>query len=122
MTLAQKAKLSLRITQVTYAALLLLFTLWYLWLAPAKSEHPWVIWLVHLLPLLGFLRVVIKGDARGHAWLCFLLLFYFLGAVLASLMPLTRWLGLIESGLLMLLFTSAMMFARWQSQLDRGLS
>lgn len=121
MTLAQKVKASHLVTKFSYIALLLLFTAWYLFIAPAKGDNPWVIWLVHFLPLLGFVGVVFRGDARGHAWLCFLLLFYFLGAVLATLMPPTRWLGLSESILLGVLFTSAMMFARWKSQQDRGL-
>ncbi|RAU17702.1 DUF2069 domain-containing protein [Nitrincola tibetensis] len=121
MTLAQKANISHKITIIAYISLLLLFTLWYLWLAPAKSDHPWVIWLVHVLPLLAFSPKIFRGHARGHAWFCFILLFYFLGSVLATLMPLTRWLGLIESILLCILFTSSMMFARWQSQIDRGL-
>lgn len=121
MTLARKAALSRAITRISYIALLLLFTLWYLLIAPAATANPWVIWLVHLLPLLGFAPVIISGNPRGHAWLCFVLLFYFLGAVLATLMPPTRWLGLAESLLLCVLFTSAMMYARWQSQLNRGL-
>lgn len=122
MTLAQKARFSRIITLISYTALLLLLTAWYLFIAPAKGDNPWVIWLVHFLPLIAFIRVIVRGDARGHAWLCFLLLFYFLGAVLATLMPPTRWLGLAESILLCTLFTGAMMFARWQSQLDRGLT
>lgn len=122
MTLAQKVYVSHLVTKVSYFALLLLFTAWYLLIAPAQTENPWVIWLVHFLPMVGFIGVILKGNARGHAWFCFILLFYFLGAVLATLMPLTRWLGLTESILLCVLFTSAMMFARWKSQLDRGLS
>lgn len=122
MTLAQKAKLSHQVSKFSYFALLILLTLWYLVIAPAKTEHPWVIWLVHFLPLFAFVRIVLRGDARGHAWLCFVLLLYFIGAVFATMMPLTRWLGLTEAILISVLFTSAMMFARWQSQLDRGLS
>jgi uncharacterized membrane protein len=72
------------------------------------------------LPLLAFAPVVIKGKPRGHAWLCFVLLLYFLEAVIAALIPPpTRWLGLIDCTLLVTLFTSAMLYARWRSQLDR---
>ena len=121
MTLAEKVKLSHLITKISYFALLILLTLWYLVIAPAQTDHPWVIWLIHFLPLVAFIRIVIKGDARGHAWLCFVLLLYFIGAVFATMMPLTRWLGLTEAILICILFTSAMMFARWKSQHDRGL-
>lgn len=122
MTLAKKVSISHQVSKVSYFALLILLTLWYLVIAPAQTDHPWVIWLIHFLPLVAFIRIVIRGDARGHAWLCFVLLLYFIGAVFATMMPPTRWLGLAEAILLCVLFTNAMMFARWKSQLDRGLS
>jgi len=120
MSLACKTRFSRGLTLGSYAGLLILFSLWYLLLAPAQSSHPWVIWLVHLLPLLAFLPVIAKGNPRGHAWLCFVLLLYFMEAVLAALVPTTRWLGLIESLLLVTLFTGAMLYARWRSKLTRA--
>ena len=87
MTLACKTRFSRILTLFSYFALLLLFTLWYLLLSPASADHPWVIWLVHLLPLLAFAPIVIRGNPRGHAWLCFVLLIYFMEAVLAALVP-----------------------------------
>ncbi|MBR9883547.1 MAG: DUF2069 domain-containing protein [Oceanospirillales bacterium] len=122
MSLACKTRASRWLTLSSYFGLLILFSLWYLVLVPAKSEHPWVIWLIHMLPLMAFLPVVLKGQPRGHAWLCFVLLLYFMEAVLAALVPNTRWLGLIESLLLATLFTSAMLYARWKSQLKRAQS
>jgi len=119
MQLACKTRISRLLTLLSYFALLLHFTLWYLWLQPAPSDHPWVIWLVHLLPLAAFAPVILSGAPRGHAWLCFALLIYFLEAVLAAMVPPTRWLGLIEALLLTTLFTSAMLYARWKSQLIR---
>lgn len=120
MTLACKTRASRILTLASYFGLLLLFTLWYMLILPAQAEHPWVIWLVHVVPLAAFMPVVIKGYPRGHAWLCFVLLIYFTEAVLASLVPATRWLGLIDVALLFTLFTSAMMFARWQSRLAKS--
>ncbi|GGC02260.1 hypothetical protein GCM10011352_30590 [Marinobacterium zhoushanense] len=120
MSLACKTRFTRRLTLGSYAGLLVLFSLWYLLLSPAQSDHPWVIWLVHLLPLLAFLPTIISGNPRGHAWLCFVLLLYFLEAVVAALVPNTRWLGLIESLLLVTLFTSAMLYARWRSKLTKA--
>lgn len=120
MQLATKTRASRLLCLVSYWGLLLLFSLWYLWLAPAQSDHPWVIWLVHLLPLAAFAPVVIKGYPRGHAWLCFVLLIYFLEAVLAALVEPTRGLGLAEVLLLVVLFTSAMLYARWKSRLQQA--
>lgn len=120
-SLATKTRLSRALVLLSYFGLLLLFSLWYLWLAPSQGDNPWVIWLVHLLPLLAFAPVVIKGKPRGHAWLCFVLLLYFLEAVIAAMIPPpTRWLGLLDCALLVTLFTSAMLYARWRSQLDRA--
>lgn len=118
--LETKTRISRALVLASYFGLLLLFTLWYLWLAPASSDNPWVVWLVHFLPLAAFAPVVVKGAPRGHAWLCFVLLLYFLEAVIAALVPTTRWLGLIDCALLVTLFTSAMLFARWRSQLTRA--
>lgn len=120
MTLSRKARLSGLITQITFFSLLLFYTVRFLWWAPASSDHPWVIWLVYLVPLLGFTPAVIKGTPRPHAWLCFVLLLYFLGAVLTATQPQLALLGYLESLLLVLLFTAAMMFARWQSQWQRA--
>ncbi len=118
--LETKTRISRVLVLASFFGLLLLFTLWYLWLAPASSDHPWVVWLVHLIPLAAFTPVVVKGSPRGHAWMCFVLLLYFLEAVIAALVPPTRWLGLLDSALLVTLFTSAMLYARWRSQLTRA--
>lgn len=120
-SLARKTRISRALVLASYFGLLLLFSLWYLWLAPSRGDNPWVIWLVHLVPLLAFAPVVLKGRPRGHAWLCFVLLLYFLEAVIAAMVPTTRWLGLLDCALLTSLFTASMLFARWRSQLERSL-
>ena len=116
MTLDTKARLSGLITQLSFFGLLIFYTLRFLYLAPAPTEHPWVIWLIHLLPLIGFSPAVIRGTPRPHAWLCFVLLLYFTGSVLTAIQPHLAIYGWIESLLIVTLFTSAMLFARWQSQ------
>lgn len=118
-TLSLKTRISRALVLLSFFGLLLLFSLWYLWLAPSQGDHPWVIWLVHLIPLAAFTPVVIRGTPRGHAWLCFVLLLYFLEAVIAALVPPIRWLGIIDCVLLVTLFSAAMLYARWRSQLDR---
>ena len=122
MTLESKARISGMITRITFIALLVFYTLRFNWGAPASSDHPWVIWLIYMLPLIGFTPAVLRGKARPHAWLCFVLLIYFLGAVLTAIQPKLAMLGWIESLLLVVLFSSAMLFARWQSQWLRSLA
>lgn len=120
MDLQTKARTLGLITRLSFFALLIFYTLRFLWLAPAASEHPWVIWLIYLLPLSGFLPAVIKGTPRPHAWLCFVLLVYFTGAVLTAIQPRLAIYGWIESLLITLLFVAAMLFARYQSRYLRS--
>lgn len=122
MTLAQKTTLSRTLTQISYWGLLLLLTLWFMWISPAASDNPWVIWLIHLLPLAAFAGVIIKGTPRGHAWLCFVILVYFMEAVLAALTPHSQIFGILYVVLVTTLFISAMLYARWYSQWQRSLN
>jgi len=119
-TLESKAKISGLLTQLSFFGLLGFYTLRFLWWAPASSGKPWVIWLVYLIPLIGFTPAIIKGTPRPHAWLCFVLLIYFLGAVVTATQPNLAIYGWIESLLVVVLFNSAMMFARWRSQFLRA--
>jgi len=116
LTLESKAQISGLITRISFLSLLAFYTLRFLWLAPATSDHPWVIWLVYMIPLIGFTPAVLSGKPRPHAWLCFVLLIYFLGAVMTAIQPQLATLGWIESLLLVVLFNGAMLYARWQSQ------
>jgi len=121
-TLESKAKTTGLITRLSFLLLILFYTLRFLWLAPASSANPWVIWLIYLLPLIGFTPAVLSGKPRPHAWLCFVLLVYFLGAVITATQPNLALFGWIEVILLVTLFNSAMLFARWKSQWLRSAS
>jgi uncharacterized membrane protein len=121
-TLESKARLSGQITRLSFIGLLLFYTARFLWLAPASSANPWVIWLVYLIPLIGFTPSVLSGKPRPHAWLCFVLLIYFLGAVVTATQPNLAPYGWIEVLLLVILFNGAMLFARWQSQWLRAVA
>lgn len=119
---AAKARLGRIISVSSYIGLLGWFTLWHLFLIPLPTGKPWVIWLVHMLPLLAFLHVIINGSPRGHAWLCFVLLIPFIQAVLAASNPNTFIYGLVYCLLVAILFSSAMMYARWQSRYKKQLA
>ncbi len=111
-----KVRIARLLTLGSYAALLGLLSVWYLWLAPAPGDRPWVVWLWHLVPLLGFAPAVLRGKPRAHAWLCFLLLLFFIEAVLAATHPATFGLGIAYAILVSILFGAAMYYARWKSQ------
>lgn len=119
MTLERKAFLSGLITQLSYFGLILFYIFWFTVVVPGSVDRPWAIWIfgaVYVAPLLGFAPAVIKHTPRPHAWLCFLLLVYFVLAVLTAIKPHLALLGLVESLLIAVLFTAAMMHTRWQSQ------
>lgn len=117
-----KSRLGRIICVSSYIGLLLWFTLWHLFLIPAPTANPWVIWLIHMAPLLAFLHVIISGSPRGHAWLCFVLLLPFIQAVLAASNPNTVVYGLGYSLLVSILFTSAMMYTRWRARYNKQLA
>ena len=119
-TVQSKVRLTRFLTVSCYAGLLILFTAWYVFIHPVGTANPWVIWLIHFLPLACFFPSIKSGNPRSHAWLCFMLLLYFNEAVLAAATnPETRVFGLIYALLVVVLFTAAMMYARWASQLAR---
>lgn len=119
---AAKSRLGRIISVSCYLGLLGWFTLWHLFLIPVPTANPWVIWLIHMIPLLAFAKVMISGSPRGHAWLCFVLLIPFIQSVLAASNPNTFVYGLVYSLLVGILFTSAMMYARWQSRYNKQLA
>ncbi|MEM5527582.1 DUF2069 domain-containing protein [Gammaproteobacteria bacterium AS21] len=115
--LKSRVKYSRVIAALCYFLLLISVTAWYLFIHPVDTANPWVIWLLHFLPLAAFIKVIQKANPRGHAWLCFLLILYFNEAVLAATTVLaTRWYGLFNTIVIVILFISAMMFARWGGQ------
>lgn len=118
--LYKKVRISRFITLASYIALMLLFAAWYMVIHPLETGKSWVIWLLHALPLACFIPVMKSGYPRGHAWLCFVLLLYFCEAVLAAATSVeTRSFGVVYSVLVMILFTAAMMYARWASKYQR---
>ncbi|WP_372737886.1 DUF2069 domain-containing protein [Neptunomonas sp.] len=119
--LRKKARITRVITLASYIGLMLLFTLWYMVIHPLEVGKPWVIWALHVLPLACFIPALKSGNPRGHAWLCFVLLLYFIEAVLATTTSVeTRIFGAIYTLLTATLFTAAMMYARWGSRFTKA--
>lgn len=120
-----KAKLSRIFTVLSYVGLLLLFAAWHFVLVP-MTDVPLLGMLTFVLLksslLLAFAPTIIKGTPRGHAWLCFALMFYFIFAVLNAVSPATFIVGTAACILIGILFTSAMMYARWQSRYNKQLN
>jgi uncharacterized membrane protein len=71
------------------------------------------------LPLLLLSPLLKKGDANSYIWFAYLLIPYFCWSVLKGFAPaLVGWIGVIESLLLVMLFTLAISCARFKKQLQ----
>jgi len=65
------------------------------------------------LPLLIFAWGIWREDWRTHIWLCFVLLFYFLVVINQLAQTPAAWASWLECGLIVILFTGAMLYCRW---------
>ncbi|MCL6416301.1 DUF2069 domain-containing protein [Aestuariirhabdus sp. Z084] len=121
-SLQQKADYADKFSRVLYFSLLVVITMWTFVIRPPEVDNLLIIWLVQTVPLLLFLPAVLGGAPRAHAWLCFVVLFYFTAGVLNAFADPSDLFGWLESTLSALLFCSSMMYVRWKFQLiNQGL-
>lgn len=105
-----------------FFGLIVLLSVYYLTIADLHGARPSVILAIELVPLLLLAPGVIRGSPRGHAWVCFMVNLYFIKGALAAFDP-NRWLfGVVEMLASVAVFTSALLYVRWRSQLDRKLA
>ncbi|SFH72466.1 DUF2069 domain-containing protein [Modicisalibacter xianhensis] len=82
----------------------------------AQSDNGLMPMLVRILPLILFLPSIVTQRPRGHAWLAFVSLLYFMQGVMIATLPDKAWLGMLEVAASLALFISSMFFARWRSR------
>jgi uncharacterized membrane protein len=70
------------------------------------------------LPLLIFAWGIWRQDWRTHIWLCFVLLFYFLVVINQLAQNPAAWSSWLECGLIVILFTGAMLYCRWVKRVN----
>jgi len=95
-----------------FYALLLYFGVNSLLSLPGLSLAMPVIWLLQTIPLLIFLPGLLRTRPRIFAWLSFVILLYFMHAVLLAFDPARRWLGVTEALLCTSLFALLVVFIR----------
>ena len=79
----------------------------------------------YVLPLLALLLLapgLLLGNARAHAWACFVVNIYFIQGVLAAIDPARALFGALETVISLGLFCSALLYVRWKFQHDRKLA
>jgi uncharacterized membrane protein len=118
-TLQSRADLAWRLLLICVAMELIVLTLTTWWLHQEGRQPSLTIWLVRIVPLLVFLPGMLKRNLRSLAWLCFVVLMYFMIAVTEAMSPLRLWINYVEVVLSVAIFLTAMMTIRWQAQAKR---
>lgn len=118
-TLQSRADLAWRLLLICVAMELIVLTLTTWWLHQEGRQPSLTIWLVRIVPLLVFVPGMLTRNLRSLAWLCFVVLMYFMIAVTEAMSPLRLWINYVEVVLSVAIFLTAMMTIRWQAQAKR---
>ena len=97
-------------------ALLLLLLIYSGTVIHSIEEGGWIPILVRGLPLVLFLPSIIARRPRGHAWLAFVSLLYFMQGVMVATLPGQGLFGMLEALTAMTLFAASTCYARFRSR------
>jgi uncharacterized membrane protein len=120
--LKPRMAVSRAISLASFLALAVLLLVWNLVFANIPGKLLWVILAFQLVPLLLLAPGLILGNARAHAWACFVVNLYFIQGVLAAFDPSKALFGWAQAVLSVSLFCAALMYTRWCFQYDRKLA
>lgn len=120
--LKPRMAVSRAVSLASFLALTVLLLVWNLMFADIPSKLLWVILAFQLAPLLLLAPGLIIGNARAHAWTCFVVNLYFIQGVLAAFDPSKALFGWVQALLSVSLFCAALMYTRWCFQYDRKLA
>ncbi len=117
-----RLKLSRALSLVSFFALLVLLLIWNVAFADLHGARTWVVLSIQLLPLLLLAPGLLLGNARAHAWACFVVNIYFIQGVVACIDPARALFGALETVISVSLFCSALLYTRWRFQYDRKMA
>jgi len=120
--LKPRMAVSRAVSLASFLALTVLLLVWNLMFADIPDKLLWVILAFQLAPLLLLAPGLIIGNARAHAWTCFVVNLYFIQGVLAAFDPSKALFGWVQALLSVSLFCAALMYTRWCFQYDRKLA
>ena len=120
--LKPRMAVSRAVSLLSFLALAVLLLVWNLMFADIPGNLLWVILAFQLVPLLLLAPGLILGNARAHAWTCFVVNLYFIQGVLAAFDPSKAVFGWVQALLSVSLFCAALMYTRWCFQYDRKLA
>ncbi|MEG1041229.1 MAG: DUF2069 domain-containing protein [Pseudomonas sp.] len=120
--LAPRLRLARALSLASFFGLIALLTVNNLIFADLHGARIGVILAVELVPLALLLPGMLLGNARAHAWTCFVVNLYFIKGVLAAFDPARALFGWLEVAISLTLFVSALLYVRWRFQYDRRLA
>ena len=120
--LEPRVKLSRALSLFSFIALLTLLLVWNLAFADLHGARIGVVLAIQLLPLALLAPGMLMGNARAHAWTCFVVNLYFIQGVLAAIDPARALFGVLEAVISFGLFCCALLYTRWRFQYDRKLA
>ena len=120
--LEPRVKLSRALSLFSFIALLTLLLVWNLAFADLHGARVGVVLAIQLLPLALLAPGMLMGNARAHAWTCFVVNIYFIQGVLAAIDPARALFGVLEAVISFGLFCTALLYTRWRFQYDRKLA
>ena len=109
----KKWQCALTLTQVLYCLVLLTLSIDYWFIHPLQAQSLFFIWVLKCLPLFLFIPGIVRGYPRWLAWLCFVILFYFISSVVSAWLSPYDWINYVKVILCVLLFSSSMFTVRW---------
>jgi uncharacterized membrane protein len=115
--IVRKVAITRNILLLFYLGLLAIYTLETVLEAYPTVKVQVFILLVKLVPLVVFSPGLLRGNYKTCLWLCFVLLLYFTVNITRLFEPNPGVLDFAETVFLVMLFISAMMYARWRQQL-----
>ncbi len=114
MTYTRKAKLSRQLSITLLWCLILYFSVMH----TIDGEDVLFRWLVSCVPLLILIPGLIQSKHRAGSWLCFVLLLYFTVYCVELGIPGNQIAESLAMTLIVTLFATAMLYARWQQRAD----
>lgn len=117
MHLSKKAQFG---RSATFSLLGLMFLIMIYWGVTREAGFSWPVLLIQSLPLILITPSLIGGHYRSYSWLCFVLLLYFVFAVMNAMQSQAKTADIIYPMLIAGLFTISMMTSRWQQYIQKG--
>ncbi len=99
---------------ISCALLVSLYAIKTLYLWPKAIDTRAVIFVLQALPFVALLPGMLKRRWRSYAWLCFIVLLYFMNATLALFSPERLLVDWFVMAAVISVFIAAMLFVRWR--------